>query len=627
MKKCHYQFGYLQYQPLSDLRENSQHKVILGNIQATTTSLTSLQDSINILMLSKILAYIIPIMLYPPAQISDEQKANLHEVADLMLKIYETLVEMRYLDPKGIVHGPHNITSLDGTDLQLDPTIVYLYSILPYVDEEGAGARDFFHGGTFADFRVADHVEQGRDPFYASPEGDFDAENGQYIRPWATPLSLLGNHGTVLIYDGKQHRIWAVDQEGWSTTDPALCSEQLLKGTSHEVVHEKSDWGDDSSEDYMSDGSEGDLSHISGNSSEFWSDESDVARSEIDHLCEDQQDDQADFDEGFDILDRGEQQEAEEATRSKNTNSFDHIPSRPAGDVLRSINQWYRELKEVPGQGEYSGLEWMEPEILRPLYLRNGWPDAFDADAFEVDKARTYGAQRAKYNAEDPLRQVECYEGWLKYDEVERRTQEVKDAKNDDQRWTARFKLWQAEQTKDWNNKELAIRKQKAALRCPGGICQREEDLPLWELEYLRSELHVARERLDRFEKDFDPESPRQRHDRKKARIHVEAYEASAADARRLCPGRTFEQATGMKSLGRTNIKTRIEQSRESVDLVKAELEELKDWAEQLPSDGDVPLTKRLVSDRIVEQEDALKRAQKNLEREEKWFAEHGDVD
>lgn len=64
---------------------------------------------------------------------------------------------------------------------------------------------------------------QGRDPFYAMPAGDdYDAENGPYIRPWMTPLSRLGNHQSVIIYDARRHRIWIIDQQWWKSTEPAL---------------------------------------------------------------------------------------------------------------------------------------------------------------------------------------------------------------------------------------------------------------------------------------------------------------------------------------------------------------------------------------------------------------------
>ncbi|GFG26696.1 hypothetical protein IFM61606_06690 [Aspergillus udagawae] len=81
-------------------------------------------------------------------QLPQDQKARLHEVADLMLEIYQILAQMRYLDPAGIEQGPHNIDHLRPLyeKLKIDPAIIYLYSILPYVNTHVAGNMDFFHG-------------------------------------------------------------------------------------------------------------------------------------------------------------------------------------------------------------------------------------------------------------------------------------------------------------------------------------------------------------------------------------------------------------------------------------------------------------------------------------------------
>lgn len=71
---------------------------------------------------------------------------------------------------------------------------------------------------------------------------------------------------------------------------------------------------------------------------------------EIDQLHEYQKIQDIDFVEGFDLVDLNEQLQAEFAARSNNESSFDHIRSLPAGDFLRSVDQWYREAKDVPGQ-------------------------------------------------------------------------------------------------------------------------------------------------------------------------------------------------------------------------------------------------------------------------------------
>ncbi|RLL94672.1 hypothetical protein CFD26_102503 [Aspergillus turcosus] len=402
-------------------------------------------------------------------QLPLDQKARLHEVASLILGIYQTLAQMRYLDPAGIEQGRHNIDNLRPMykTFNLDPAITYLYSILPYVNCHVAGNQDFFHGGEFTDFRREDDIMQGRDPFYAMPVGeDYDSENGPYIRPWMTLLSRLGNHQSVIIYDAQRHRIWIIDQQ---------CKQE-----------------------------------------------------------------------------------------GKNSMSIERIPSRRAGDVLRDIGGWYRSLDELPG-GEHCGSEWSRYDRpLKELYRGYGWPENFDGDGFQVAEARAHCASTAKNTAEEPLRSVEKFKRWRKLAEgcISAHQAELVAAKSMDEEWAVRFKLWREEQWSARNIKWLTEAEQEAERLCPGGICQRKEDLPLWELERLRNEYKWRQERVETYrnwvEESIDTDPDRARYYRislqqakREAAIYQKAYEAAQADAERLCPGRTFQSATGVASLGR----------------------------------------------------------------------------
>ncbi|RHZ58989.1 hypothetical protein CDV55_101917 [Aspergillus turcosus] len=400
---------------------------------------------------------------------------------------------MRYLDPAGIEQGPHNIDNLRPVyeTFNLDPAITYLYSILPYVNCHVAGNQDFFHCGEFTDFRREDDVMQGRDPFYAMPVGDgYDSENGPYIRPWITPLSGLGNHQSVIIYDARQHRIWIVDQLWWKSTDPAVDGPVI--------------YSDDSDE------------------------------------------------------------ENEANKESKNSMSIERIPSRRGGDGLRDIGGWYRSLEELPG-GEHSGCEWSQYDLpLKELYREYGWPENFDGDGFQVAQARAHCASTAKNTAEEPLRSVEKFKRWRKLAEgrISAHQAELAAAKSMDEEWAVRFKLWREELWSARNIKWLTEAEQEAERLCPGGVCQRKEDLPLRELERLRNEYKWRQEKVETYrnwvEESIDTDPDRARYYRislqqakREAAIYQKAYEAAQADAERLCPGRTFQSATGVASLGR----------------------------------------------------------------------------
>ncbi|BDD60267.1 hypothetical protein MPDQ_006184 [Monascus purpureus] len=489
--------------------------------------------------------------------LSPTQKARLHEVADLMLEIYQTLAKMQYLDPAGIQPGPHDITTIIDVyrDYNLDPSVMYLYRILPYINTKLAGNSDFFHGGEFADFRNADDVERGRDPFFASPEEeDFEDEDGPYMRPWVTPLSNLGNHQSIIIYDARKHRIWIIDQEGWLSTDPALKGAPEGKQT------------------------------------------------------------------------------------SKNRNSFEHIPSRPAGDVLRDIVRWYRELEELPGGGENSGLEWNDPDLdLKTLYHKHGWPDNFDGDGFLVDKARAYSARQAKYNAEEPLRVVKRLQDWSKYAHEEARTLRLSlaTAENLDKEWQLRFKIWQAERREARNLQELEQARREADALCPEGQCQELADLPLWEFEQVQKEYGWKKDAVQNYQnwvnesQDSDPELSKDFQNdlhraQKEAEIYRRACIASKADAERLCPGKTLKSATGKELLRPETTTESIQSKSKTIKFLQKELEDLQQWETQIP--GGAVEAKKMVEEEIQQFKQSLRESEESKSKAEERLAVHGDT-
>ncbi|KAH6690703.1 hypothetical protein F5X68DRAFT_203549 [Plectosphaerella plurivora] len=136
------------------------------------------------------------------SSLTPAEKAKLHEVADGLLNVYRTLARMTHLESSWIKEGPHDMTSLlpECKEMGLDASIIYLYSIVPYVYHPGEWF--FFQGGYF----MYMDVEGSRDPFFMENDKEM-------LRPWMTPLSRMGNHSTVLIYDAKRHVIGMFSQE------------------------------------------------------------------------------------------------------------------------------------------------------------------------------------------------------------------------------------------------------------------------------------------------------------------------------------------------------------------------------------------------------------------------------
>ncbi|KAK8087756.1 hypothetical protein PG997_002717 [Apiospora hydei] len=280
------------------------------------------------------------------SSLDEATKARLQRVADLMLDIYQTRAEMRYIDAAAIKPGPHDITHLMPLyqSLKLDPTVIYLYSILPYVDEVEAGQREFYMGGTWLNHLDKEQVQQGRDPFFLSPEGnDFSDPKGPYMRPWFTPLSVLCERQQVIIYDAKEDRIWTIDQGSWKNEDPAL---------------------------------------------------RDAAERE-DSPFEDEYDDDDDMDseDGGDFV--------------VVPNDISRMPARAAAEVLRDINAWFRAHRvPFPGNPDWSDGDGFDT-TLTELYARHGWPDHFDGDAFEVGRLRRWAVARVRDDQGEPARKLE----------------------------------------------------------------------------------------------------------------------------------------------------------------------------------------------------------------------------
>jgi hypothetical protein len=152
----------------------------------------------------------------------------MQEVGDLVTDLYETLAEMRYIEPADIKRGPHNITlpgdTGDSSYNRIDPAIAYLYSILPYVEDKFSGHRNFFRGSFFLGFRRETHRKQSRGPFRVIPntDRDFNTTIGPYTPSWVTPLSVIGTRPVSILYNARQHRIWILNVEEHRSADLAL---------------------------------------------------------------------------------------------------------------------------------------------------------------------------------------------------------------------------------------------------------------------------------------------------------------------------------------------------------------------------------------------------------------------
>ncbi|KAK4506550.1 hypothetical protein PRZ48_000282 [Zasmidium cellare] len=520
--------------------------------------------------------------------LSEEHKAKLHEVADLMLQIYETLAEMCYVQRAGIIRGPHKITSdmeQQYKDLELDPAIIYLYSILPYIDTTAANADEFFQRSHFFNHMNSRDVEQGRDPWYKDPRRNnpnvgFDDEDGLYMWPWYTPLSHIWERSAVMIYDAREHRIWIAGYD--DSLDPFF-----RKGWYGELEEpEKSDWGGTGDEsDWSEEGGDEDEDAASAGSSEFWDDEDeDDLGDELNGLSLDDAP-EVDFDEGFDIVEDVPWGDQVQALNIKNDNSLELIQSRDAADVLRDVNRWYRELKELPGNPD--GSLHAHGDTKRLLYKKNGWPESFNPDTFMVDFIRTTAAERVAGNDSDrdPAKIVMKCEKRVEYGHRFRPkfTKAVDEAQSADEEWIARYKLFQYDLSTEQHAWDLKEAQEELAREDPKAQQSNEELAPLREYEQLREDVAARRERAQFWVRTLgsaDESEENKRHWQIKnghlgwlLPFYEQALVQARADAQRISPTK-FAQP---------GLASRIESERASLTSSLEELQRMKEFLSGIP--------------------------------------------
>ncbi|UNI24015.1 hypothetical protein JDV02_009795 [Purpureocillium takamizusanense] len=554
--------------------------------------------------------------------LTPSQKAQLHEVADGMLKVYQTLVRMRYLDASLIQEGPHDIDHLMPLyrSLGLDPSIVYLYSILPYVagpGDGGGGGGDFFLGGEFVDFRKEDDVRQGRDPFYSEAVEDA-------MRPWMTPLSGIGNHGTALLYDARKHCIGIFDQ-----MNSGSCDHNLHEG----YTIRRADEGDEEAEEHGEQGSDGE------GSAEGAQEEDADGEDDEDHGSENDEDDEEEGkeedDDDEDNLtgdeDEGDDDDDDDDDDEHDSDEcwLDIMDSRPAPNVLRDMALWLEDLTELPGGGEQSDPQW-SPDIIKPLYIKHGWPHAhFNGDAFLVDQARAQAVLDARSAAEEPRLTVERLRdgrGGNGDDDdegdspaVRRLRERLRAATTPDDEWAARWELWRAE----WRERRRmqCLREAEAELErvCPGGVCQKPDELILWELRQLREDLLSAERTLKSCQQELgdadastDDDDTRRslqiqlRQAESRAATCRRAYEACEADAQRECPGKApLPLGRGVETTG-LDLEQRQRDLSGQAEGLEEEIGLIREWVAGLPDKPGVQTARDMARARVEQSEEQL---------------------
>ncbi|KAH6649185.1 hypothetical protein BKA67DRAFT_662099 [Truncatella angustata] len=160
-----------------------------------------------------------------PSTYSEVYPANpnsrIKEIADLMTEWYQPFIDMIYIKAEHVVFPSHQYLKLDITKpaaYGLAKDVVDLNQMLPYYITEPEWNFGSDHG-EFLKLLAGD-----------GGTTDWGDESGPYIRPWHAPLSQLGNHGSVMVLDTRNYRMWRIGQLDslGSTQDPALQGQPFM---------------------------------------------------------------------------------------------------------------------------------------------------------------------------------------------------------------------------------------------------------------------------------------------------------------------------------------------------------------------------------------------------------------
>lgn len=201
-----------------------------------------------------------------------------------------------------------------------------------------------------------------------------------------------------------------------------------------------------------------------------------------------------------------------------------------------------------------------------------------------------------------------------------------------------KLQLWLDEVRVARLEKDRLAAAETAEQLCPRGVCMPPSTAPIWERENLRIQAHLARgniehSRLNNYIKEDELTDDIRRYyvrEGEKAKVEFAklklAFQASSADAARLCPDETEEIRREIaKRLKGSDPQTRMGDTRRSIAEQQRLVDDLTAWAALVPEEA--VEAKGKVEVQISDFKAGVGDMEERLSREEAWYAEHGDGD
>lgn len=361
---------------------------------------------------------------------------QLLEVAMLMDQLYTTLADMTFIPHASIQRGPHQIDTTDHP-CNLDPAVLRLMEILPYVDTSLVKEADWLFGGEFADYRTWDHLIESCDPLHAEEYWDYMTEHTIALTIWGSG-GWNGDATWVLLYDTQIHAIRVYDGEDWIAQGFAIDTE-----------------GNDRS--------------------------------------------------GVGIFDAG----IEARESGWDGVSPDGAEWLDAPTLLQRLNTAYLNAAWTPWETSNREQGWgVAPDTILDFLIHNGWRDEFDfdLDQFNIDFIRARNKPSGRGYAERAMKKIDRLQGGtIEYGEVDdgdlerwkrmvaAQEKKAQEAKGRVQQWHATWRLLKDTFTLGQLEAELARAEEEKDRHCPNEVCVQPEDLILWEVRKLETEVTKAR--------------------------------------------------------------------------------------------------------------------------------------
>ncbi|KAF1847873.1 uncharacterized protein K460DRAFT_352940 [Cucurbitaria berberidis CBS 394.84] len=179
-----------------------------------------------------------------------------------------------------------------------------------------------------------------------------------------------------------------------------------------------------------------------------------------------------------------------------------------ASILLDRLKVAYQTAAWSPWETSHRETGWgVDSGAIINLLHKNGWPQSFNSDQFNVDFIRARNAPSRRGDAEDAFKRIEELQGTVQSDHspmdpgqivhTKARLAQLEDqvakALDEDEKWLSKWRVQQKKWDLERDEADLEEAKQEVQRLCPGHVCYKDEDIILYEFRALEKEYEKAK--------------------------------------------------------------------------------------------------------------------------------------